>query len=89
MNIKGFRPDEDEIVYLDETISFTRIEESSPTGVWEDDFIEIITPKNANSKIIQFTKGAERVADYIWDDTFPQSLEDFINEKAKEVYGEL
>jgi hypothetical protein len=86
LDIKGFRPDEDEIVYLDETTSFTRIEESSPTGVWEDDFIEIIPPKNANSKIISFTKGAERVADYIWDDTFSESLEDFINEKAKEIY---
>lgn len=86
MEIKGFRPDEGEIVYLDETISFTRIDESSPTGVWEDDFIEIITPKNANSKIISFLKGAQRVADYIWDDTFSESLEDFINEKAKEVY---
>ena len=42
MDIKGFRSDEDEVIYLDETISFTRIEESSPTGVWEDDFIEII-----------------------------------------------
>lgn len=89
MEIKGFRPDEGEIIYLDETISFTRIKESSPTGVWEDDFIEIIPPKNANSKIISFTKGAERVADYIWDDTFSESLEDFINEKAKEIYGEF
>lgn len=89
MDIKGFRSDEDEVIYLDETISFTRIEESSSTGVWEDDFIEIITPKNANSKIISFTEEAQRVASYIWDDTFHQSLEDFINEKAKEVYGEL
>jgi hypothetical protein len=88
LEIKGFRPDEGEVIYLDETISFTRIEESSPTGIWEDDFIEIIPPKNATSKIISFTKGAQRVADYIWDDTFPQSLEDFINEKVKEVYGE-
>lgn len=89
MNIKGFRTDEDEVIYLDETISFTRIEESSPTGIWEDDFIEIITPKNANSKIISFTEDAQRVANYIWDDTFNESLEDFINEKVKEVYGEL
>lgn len=89
MNIKGFRTDKDEVIYLDETISFTRIEESSPTGIWEDDFIEIITPKNANSKIISFTEDAQRVANYIWDDTFNESLEDFINEKVKEVYGEL
>lgn len=89
MNIKGFRIDKDEVIYLDETISFTRIEESSPTGIWEDDFIEIITPKNANSKIISFTEDAQRVANYIWDDTFNESLEDFINEKVKEVYGEL
>lgn len=89
MNIKGFQPDGDEVVYLDNTESYTRIEESSPTGVWEDDFIEIIEPKNATSKIISFTKDAQRIACYIWDDTFPESLEDFINEKVKEIYGEL
>lgn len=89
MNIKGFKPDGDEVIYRDETISFTRIEESSPTGIWEDDFIEIIQPKNSNSKIISFTQGSQRASSYIWDSTFPQSLEDFINEKVKEVYGEL
>lgn len=89
MNIKGFKPDGDEVIYRDGTTSFTRIEESSPTGIWEDDFIEIIQPKNSNSKIISFTQGSQRVASYIWDSTFPQSLEDFINEKVKEVYGEL
>lgn len=88
MEIKGFRSDDGEVIYLDETISFTRIEESSPTGIWEDDFIEIIPPKNSTSKIISFTKGAQRVADYIWDDTFPESLEDFINEKVKEIYDD-
>lgn len=89
MNIKGFKPDGDEVIYRDGTTSFTRIEESSPTGIWEDDFIEIIQPKNSNSKIISFTEGSQRVSSYIWDNTFPQSLEDFINEKVKEVYGEL
>jgi len=87
MEIKGFRADGDEVLYKDETISFTRIEESSPTGIWEDDFIEIITPKNSESKVISFTKGAQRSDLYIWDDTFPQSLEEFINEKVKEIYG--
>jgi len=89
MNIKGFNSDGEDVVYLDNTESYTRIEKSSPTGVWEDDFIEIIEPKNATSKIISFTKGAQRIACYIWDDTFPESLEDFINEKVKEIYGEL
>ena len=89
MDIKGFKPDGDEVAYLDNTESYTRIEESSHTGVWEDDFIEIIEPKNSTSKIISFTKDAQRTACYIWDDTFPESLEDFINEKVKEIYGEI
>ena len=86
MEIKGFRSDEGEVEYLDNAESYTRIEDSSPTGIWEDDFIEIIEPKNATSKIITFTKGAQRVADYIWDSTFPESLEDFINEIVPTIY---
>ncbi len=84
--IKGFKFDGDDVVYLDNTKSYTRIEESSPTGVWEDDFIEIIEPKNSTSKIISFTKGAQRVATYIWDDTFGTPIENYINELVPQIY---
>ena len=86
MNIKGFKPDGDEVIYRDGTTSFTRIEESSPTGIWEDDFIEIIPPKNSNSKIISFTQGSQRVASYIWDDSFEKPLEEYINEIVQTIY---
>ena len=87
MDIKGFKPDGDEVIYRDGTTSFTRIEESSPTGIWEDDFIEIIQPKNSNSKIISFTEGSQRVASYIWDNSFKKSLEDYINEIVQTIYN--
>ena len=87
MNIKGFKLDGDEVIYRDGTISFTRIEESSPTGIWEDDFIEIIQPKNSNSKIISFTEGSQRVASYIWDNSFKKPLEEYINEIVQTIYN--
>ena len=87
MNIKGFKPDGDEVIYRDGTISFTRIEKSSPTGIWEDDFIEIIQPKNSNSKIISFTEGSQRVASYIWDNRIKKPLEEYINEIVQTIYN--
>ena len=86
MDIKGFKPDGDEVIYHDGTISFTRIEKSSPTGIWEDDFREIIQAKNSNSKIISFTEGSQRVASYIWDDSFEKPLEEYINEIVQTIY---
>lgn len=79
MQFEGFKKDTD-VIYKDLVDSYTSTDN-------EDNWFEVSEIQNSTQSALVAYKGCERVGIWIWDDTFPEKLEDFIKENIiKKVY---
>lgn len=79
MKFEGFEKDTN-VVYKDLVESYTEVDN-------EDNWFEISETQNSTQTAIIAFKACERIGIWMWDDTFPYSLEDFIKDSVLPRYN--
>ncbi len=63
--------------YQPEFVSYTDLSDS-------DNFIDVVDVQNGTQKAIQVHKKCEPLGIWLWDDSFPETLEEFVLKLYKE-----